>query len=122
MRYPKKMQRVPENLLQARVSYRVHQEGTDTSIDLLGSLFKKNVFCDGDVRYLLDRLVVPVHLASWDSPVVKGSHSREDPDWLRSIDPVNHTFYVTAQNLWVQRIIAAKTGRLVQCPLITQYF
>ena len=41
---------------------------------------------------------------------------------MRSINPDTHTFYITEQNKWVRRIIASKTGRLVETPLITQYF
>jgi len=113
------MQRVPENMLLVGVSYRVHKD-TDVSVDFLGTLCRKIVF-DGDVRYHLDHLLVPARTAcSREEP--KGSHVREVPTWLRSINPATHTFYVTAQNMCVQRIIAAKTGRLVQSPLITQYF
>jgi hypothetical protein len=116
------MQSVPEHLLQMGVSYRVHRNvSPDGSFDFLGSLYRKNVFDDGDIRYLLDHLLVPVTTACWrENP--KGSHVREVSTWLRSINPETHTFYVTAQNMWVQRIIAAKTGRLVQSPLIAQYF
>lgn len=101
-----KMQCVPPSLLQVGVSYRVHQDRSD----LQGTLFRKNIFHDGDVRYIFDHLLV------------YGSPQRQVPTLMRSVDPVTHTFYVTAQNMWVQRIIAAKTGILVQSPLITQYF
>ncbi len=114
------MQRVPENMLLAGVSYRVHND-TDGSLDLLGTLCRKIVFNDGDIRYHIDHLLVPTRTA-FRRKEPKGSHVREVPTWLRSINPETHTFYVTAQNMWVQRIIASKTGRLVQSTLITQYF
>lgn len=115
------MQCVPVHMLQMGVSYRVHRNANpDGSFDFLGTLYQKNVFNDGDIRYLIDHLLVPATTACWKDP--KGSHVREVSTWLRSINPETHTFYVTAQNMWVQRIIASKTGRLVQSPLITQYF
>ena len=113
------MQRVPENLLLEGVAYRVHKDGTARSRDLLGTLNQTNIFSDGDVRYLFHHLVVPVE--SWMERAHR-SHVRELSTWLRSINPDTHTFYVTAQNMWVQRIIAAKTGKLIQSPLLTHYF
>lgn len=101
-----KMQKVPPSLLQIGVSYRVHQDKSD----LRGTLFRKNIFRDGDIRYIFDHLLV------------YGSPQREVPTLMRSVDPVTHTLYITEQNKWVRRIIASKTGRLVETPLITQYF
>ena len=94
------MQRVPENMLLVGVSYRVHKD-TDGSLDLLGTLYRKIVF-DGDIRYHLDHLLVPTRTACRREDRPKVSHVREVPTWLRSINPDTHTFYVTAQNMWVQ--------------------
>lgn len=49
-----KMQRVPPSLLQIGVSYRVHQDKSD----LRGTLQRKNIFHDGDVRYIFNHLRV----------------------------------------------------------------
>lgn len=97
------MQNVPVPLIRVGVSYRVHPPDGP---DLIGTVKRKNIFKDGDIRYLL------YHIQGIQKP----------PDWMCSINPDTSTFYITEQNKWVRRIIASKTGRLVQSPLLTHYF
>lgn len=73
-----KMQKVPLQLLQVGVSYRVHHN-SDKSTDLLGSLHRKITFIDGDVRYILYHLLVPAQSAYWREVPAKGSHVKETP-------------------------------------------
>ena len=116
------MQRVPESLLQVGVEYRIHMnvDGEDYALDSIGTLKRKNVFGDGDVRYVFDHLVEPVRGA----PHINGEveHHWLSPGRMISIDPRTHTFFVTARNRTVQQVIAKTTGRTVQNPLLTQYF
>lgn len=101
--------RAPFSTLHVGVTYRIHP---DQGPDFMGRFQRKITFGDGDVRYIADHLLVPY----------MGSVKREVPGLMRSVNPATHTFYVTAQNMWVSRIIAAKTGRLVQPLLVTRYF
>ena len=116
------MQRVPESLLQVGVEYRIHMnvDGEDYALDYIWTLKRKNVFGDGDVRYVFDHLVEPVRGA----PHINGEveHHRLSPGRMISINPVTHTFFVTARNRTVRQVIAKTTGRSVQNPLLTQYF
>lgn len=115
------MQRVPESKLNVGVVYRVHDNShPDRTQDMKGIFFRKNVFADGDVRYLFDHLVLPV----WPPvPTVNGiyPHYRPPNALLRSINPETHTFYVASENMAVKRLIALKTGVLVHNPLLTHF-
>ena len=117
------MQRVPHTALVMGVEYRIHKnvDGDDGALDYLGVLFEKNVFADGDIRYVFNNLVEPIYGA----PHINGEvehRRRPDDRWMLSVDPETHTFFVTAKNKAVQRVIASATGRTVQRPLLTQYF
>lgn len=115
------MQRVPPSTLKVGVEYRIHMnEDDDGALDSLGTLVRKNVFPDGDVRYVFDHVVEAIPYA----PHINGEveHHRRAPTYLISIDPETHTFFVTARNRTVQQVIAKTTGRSVQNPLLTQYF
>ena len=115
------MQRVPPSTLKVGVEYRIHMnEDDDGALDSLGTLVRKNVFPDGDVRYVFDHVVEAVPYA----PHINGEveHHRRAPTYLISIDPETHTFFVTARNRTVQQVISKTTGRSVQNPLLTQYF
>lgn len=115
------MQRVPVNMLQVGVVYRIHNnEHPDRTEDMKGKLLRKVVFRDGDVRYVFDHLVLPV----WPPESLLDGiyrHYRPPTALLRSIDAETHTFYVSSENMAVKRLIALKTGVLVHNPLLTQY-
>jgi hypothetical protein len=115
------MQRVPENLLRVGVEYRIHSNANcDSSRDYIGTLRLKDIFDDGEPRLMFHHVVEPVP----DAQCINGEveHRRMSAPGFIMIDPRKHTFFVTARNMSVKRVIASKTNSIVHDPSIRDFF
>jgi hypothetical protein len=115
------MQRVPENLLRVGVEYRIHSNADcHSSRDYIGTLLLKDVFDNEEPRLMFNNVVEPVP----DAQCINGEveHRRMAAPGYIMIDPKKHTFFVTARNMSVKRVIASKTNSIVHDPSIRDFF
>jgi hypothetical protein len=114
------MQEVPYSTLEVGKKYRIHKNGEPPSKDTIGT-FSRIIDFDGDIRADFNNIIEPNHgvrtRADGSYP-----HIRQPENILRRFPVATTTFYETAANMDVQRVVASATNHLVQTPLIRKYF
>jgi len=112
--------KVPYGTLEVGKKYRIHKNGESPSKDIIGT-FSRIIDFNGDIRADFNNIIEPNHgtktLADGSYP-----HIRQPENILRRFPVATTTFYETAANMDVQRVVASATNHLVQTPLIRKYF